>query len=76
MKKYKIVHPKKLMHEYKMKVPGNERNDTIDKNNLFAKNPKTYPVPPDNPEATPRIFVGKTKKRHFLLATNVHVLKF
>lgn len=42
-------------------VPDNESNEIIDRNNLLARNPKMYPVPPDKPDATPRIFAGYTK---------------
>lgn len=52
----------KLITEYKMKVPGSERLDTIVRNNLFARNPKIYPVPPDKPDEIPRMFPGNTER--------------
>jgi hypothetical protein len=42
-------------------VPDSENNVIIDRNNLFARNPKIYPVPPDKPDDTPRIFAGYTE---------------
>lgn len=58
--KNKIKHPKKLTEAFSKNVPGKVRIDTIERKSLFAKNPKTYPVPPLKPEETPLIFPGKT----------------